>query len=110
MERKPSLVRLKYQEILEAFSNDMLVGGSLGWRRRVLVGWKKPPKGRSKLNMDGGVHECSGIAGARGVLRNEEGLLIHGFSINLGCCSVQEAELWAVLHGLGWSRIQVQNV
>ena len=64
-------MNLKSQEILTAFSNNMLIGGSLGWPKRIWVGWKKPPKGSVKLNTDGCVHGGSGMAGAGGIIINE---------------------------------------
>ena len=48
-----------------------------------------PPKG------GGGVS-----AGADGVLRNNEGRWVHGYSLNMGICSVEEVELWAFVHGM----------
>ena len=46
-------------------------------------------------------------------LRNEEGRWVHGYSLNLVICSIEEAELWAFVHGMrlawetGSKRIQV---
>ena len=100
MERKSAWVNLESQDILTAFSNHMLIGGSLKRPKRIWVGWKKPPKGWVKVNTDGCVHGGTGMAKAGGIIINEEGVWLGGFSINLGCCSVEGAELRAVLHGL----------
>ena len=94
-------VRFKHQEILAVLSNEALAMGSIGMQRISLVRWQKPPKGWIKLNADGSMHGDSMTKGARAVLRNEDGVWIQGYSVNLGRCSIEEAELWAVvLHGM----------
>lgn len=65
-----------------------------------MVGWKKPAKGWLKLNTDGSVQRAERRVGAGGLIRDEYGRWLQGFMINPGCCSVEEAELWAILHGL----------
>ena len=40
------------------------------------------------------------MAGGGGLLRDQDGRWISGFSFKLGTCSVLVAELWAILHGL----------
>ena len=61
-----------------------------------------------------GAKKRNGEAGAGGLLRDCHGKFIHGFSANLGVCSVIKAELWGVLHGLrmvwdfGYRCIQVK--
>ena len=47
-----------------------------------------------------GARKGNGDAGACGLLRDCHGRFIHGFSANLGVCSVIKVELWGVLHGL----------
>ena len=34
------------------------------------------------------------------VLRNEDGVRIQGYSVNLGRCSIEDPEFWAVIHGM----------
>ena len=41
-----------------------------------------------------------GGGGGGGLLRGSSGEWVVGFSINLGVCSIEEAELWAIVHGL----------
>ena len=41
--------------------------------------------------------------GAGAVLRNEDGVRIQGYSVNLGR-SIEEAEVWAVIHGMKMAR------
>ena len=38
------------------------------------------------------------------VLRNEDSVRIQGYSVNLGRCSIEEAEFWAVIHGMKMAR------
>ncbi|CAK8570698.1 unnamed protein product [Lathyrus sativus] len=58
-----------------------------------------PIAGTKKLNMGGACIE--GVsAGCRGLVINEEGCLMGGFSKNAGSCSSYMAELWGLLEGL----------
>ncbi|KAL4377132.1 hypothetical protein GQ457_02G030770 [Hibiscus cannabinus] len=54
-----------------------------------LVHWKLPCPGWHSLNIDGVVCLSSG-----GLLRDDEGHWIIGFSKSIGSCSVLNAELW----------------
>nr|KYP39537.1 Putative ribonuclease H protein At1g65750 family [Cajanus cajan] len=65
----------------------------------VSVGWKFPPEGILKLNCDGAV-DVNSIAACRGVLRDSSGDFVFAFTSMLGTCSVVQAELWAIFHGL----------
>ena len=100
VERKVVVVRGSYREILSAFSNNEVVLGEPGGQGLVWVGWSPPPHGWMKLNSDGCVHKASMIVGVEGVFRKEGGGWIKGFSLNIGCYTIEEAELWALLHGL----------
>lgn len=46
------------------------------------------------------------MAGCGGILRNEQGEFLFAFAYKLDHCSVLEAELWAIYHGLSivWGR------
>ena len=66
----------------------------------VWVGWTTPTPGWLKLNVDGSVDDNKGPAGAGGVLRDSMGNWVGGFSTRLRECSMEEAETWALLHGL----------
>ena len=89
---------------------------SVGYRRNARIQkwirWDPPPWPFLCLNTDG-ARKGNGEASAGGLLRDCHGNFIHGFSANLGVCSVIKAELWGVLHGLrmawdlGYRRIQV---
>ena len=39
-------------------------------------------------------------AGGGGLIKDDAGNWMVGFTINIGCCSTVEAELWAVIQGL----------
>lgn len=105
MERKSDIMRLKIQEITTTFSNEDIATWGDSRNGSVWVGWKRPYKGWLKLNVDGCVHEYSQMAGAGGVLRNDEGKWIQGFAVSLGCCSIEAAEVWAIIPGmrLAWT-------
>ncbi|KAL4379262.1 hypothetical protein GQ457_02G040270 [Hibiscus cannabinus] len=67
--------------------------------------WFAPPHGWVKANVDGAVrlHDSAAVCG--GLIRDEEGNWLIGFSRSLGCCSVLFAELWGVHDALkhAWS-------
>lgn len=64
-----------------------------------LIRWCNPPMDFVKLNMDGSVHGSSN-AGIGGVVRNEVGMWLTGFSSNIGPASPLLAELKALHKGL----------
>ncbi|KAK9035377.1 hypothetical protein V6N11_077419 [Hibiscus sabdariffa] len=62
--------------------------------------WLAPPHGWVKLNVDASVSSLDHKAGVGGVLRDELGHWIFGFSHFLGHCDSLVAELWAIHVGL----------
>lgn len=64
------------------------------------MGWGKPPKDWMKLNTDGSVTESTRMSGSGGLIRNKHGTWIQCFMTNLGCCSIEEVQLWATPNGL----------
>ena len=70
------------------------------------VGWTYPANDWIKLNVDGCSKGNPGVAGAGGVLRDNMGSWIAGFTRNNGICSSVTAELWAAYIGLQltWDR------
>ena len=44
------------------------------------VRWEKPPKGWSKLNTDGSILGSTSLAGCGGIVRNNQGGWVVGFS------------------------------
>ena len=48
------------------------------------VRWEKPPVGWSKMNTDGSVLGSMGIAGCGGIVRNNQGGWVAGFSRRIG--------------------------
>nr|KYP50870.1 Putative ribonuclease H protein At1g65750 family [Cajanus cajan] len=63
------------------------------------IGWIRPPNNTLKLNCDGAV-DGNAHAACGGVLRDCLGKFIFGFAGKIGTCSVLQAELWAIFHGL----------
>ncbi|CAI9115790.1 OLC1v1016785C1 [Oldenlandia corymbosa var. corymbosa] len=59
-----------------------------------------PPPGWLKLNTDGSYNTISQEARAGGLIRNEEGGWVKGFTMNVGTTTVTGAELWGVWQGL----------
>ena len=62
--------------------------------------WEKPPRGWAKLNMDGASFGNLGLAGCGGVLLDEHGNWITGFSRSNGITSCFVVELWDLRDGL----------
>ncbi|KAE8664333.1 hypothetical protein F3Y22_tig00112800pilonHSYRG00027 [Hibiscus syriacus] len=63
-------------------------------------GWIPPCAGTFKPNTDGAFNPSSKAAGGGGLIRNNNGEWIVGYSRNIGHCSGLQAELWALLDGL----------
>ena len=53
-----------------------------------------------KLNVDGSMTEDLETAGEGGLAKDENGIWQGGFVAKLMCISIDEAEAWALLHGL----------
>ena len=64
------------------------------------VRWEKPPEGWSKLNTDGSVLGSTGLAGCGGIVRNNQGGWVAGFSRRIGVSNSFVAELWGLRDGL----------
>ncbi|KAK9035794.1 hypothetical protein V6N11_077823 [Hibiscus sabdariffa] len=71
----------------------------------VAVRWTKPPFGWHKLNSDGAIDGRDGVASCGGLIRDDGGSWLVGFSKRIGICSILEAELWGIYEGLlaAWS-------
>ena len=86
---------LEYMQ--EVLSKDML---RVARKKETLICWHPPPCGWVKLNTDGSLQQGSGRATAAGLLTDDQGKWLHGFTYNLGISSVIQAEAWGVLMGL----------
>lgn len=64
------------------------------------VRWERSRRGWWKLNTDGSSMGNPGLAGGGGIVRDEMGSWVMGFSRNIGATSSFEAELWALRDGL----------
>ncbi|CAA7012828.1 unnamed protein product [Microthlaspi erraticum] len=78
------------------------------------IAWEPLEGGWLKMNTDGASKGNPGAAAAGGVLSDEVGAWVCGFSLNLGICSAPLAELWGVYYGLylAWekrvSRLEIE--
>lgn len=86
------------------------------WHKEpVLVAWKKPEIGWTKLNFDGSCKCRTGKASIGGVLRNHEAEFLLGYSEFIGQKNSTIAELVALERGLelvledGWSDVWVEG-
>ena len=92
------------KEINSTFSNQAIIKGGVGLYHTCWVGWEPPWLGWVKLNTDGCCKREFNIASGGGILRDNKGNWMGGFSIMLGLCAVPEAELWAMVHGVRLTR------
>jgi len=86
----------KFQEVLRVLEKASIMG----------IRWEAPDKGWLVLNTDGAAREGMGLAGAGGIIRDNMGNWVIGFSENLGKCSAIKAEIRAVFRGLTVAREQ----
>ncbi|XP_004294423.1 PREDICTED: uncharacterized protein LOC101295898 [Fragaria vesca subsp. vesca] len=81
-------------------------------KHQVFLSWSCPRKGWYKLNVDGTAHKR---IGGSGVIRDEHGQWVGGFSANFGKGKAIDAELLALLTGLeyawssGWYPLEVET-
>ena len=62
--------------------------------------WERPQVGWACLNIDGATIGNPGRAGCSGLIRNERGEWLGGFSRSVGCADSFMAELWGLRDGL----------
>ena len=62
--------------------------------------WERPQVGWACLNNDGAAIGNPGRAGCSGLIRNERGKWLGGFSRSVGCADSFMAELWGLRDGL----------
>lgn len=57
------------------------------------------------LNTDG-ARKALGLASLGGLIRNDRGEWVEGFSMNIGLCSITNSKLWGHYQGLimAWNR------
>lgn len=92
IKEKVAWIRRQEMEINRAFKNALTPGGtkedeSIRWLK-----WKKPERGWIALNTDGCVMTREARAGYGSTLRDNEGNWINGFTMDLGTCTIDEAE------------------
>lgn len=70
-----------------------------------MIGWKKPGEGYVKLNTDGCNRHNSTQASTGGLLQDENGRWLSGFTANMGHSDSLMAETWVAIYGLemAWS-------
>ncbi|KAL0006038.1 hypothetical protein SO802_013599 [Lithocarpus litseifolius] len=73
---------------------------SISKKRIRNIRWEKPEVGWMKLNTDGASNAVLGLAGGGGLIRDEAGRWVVGFSRKLGKVNSFLAELWALKDGL----------
>ncbi|KAK9990593.1 hypothetical protein SO802_025578 [Lithocarpus litseifolius] len=64
------------------------------------IKWEKPNTGWVKLNTDGSADVASGTAGGGGLIRDDRGNWIMGFTRKIGKANCFLAEMWALRDGL----------
>lgn len=98
-------------EINGAFSKRRVMGTGAGHLTEACVKWKAPPAAWVTINVDGSCYRTIGKAACGGLLRDQTGSWLGGYTFNIGCCTVEEAEAWGVLQGFqAAARIGLQNI
>lgn len=69
--------------------------GSTQW-----VNWVPPKEGWVKLNTDGAMKRASGMASDGGLVRDNRGSWVFGFTMKIGVLDNFSAELWGLREGL----------
>ena len=66
----------------------------------MLSSWQAPSMGLFKINADGVIERNQVLRSCGGILKNESGSFLGGFALIIGKCSIVEARLWIIYHGL----------
>ena len=64
------------------------------------IRWERPNSGWVKLNTDGAASGSTNTTGCGGLIRNDQGNWLVGFSRNIGLANSFMAETWALRDGL----------
>ncbi|KAL4272707.1 hypothetical protein GQ457_13G011180 [Hibiscus cannabinus] len=88
-------------QLVDAWSGTHYCGNTTGNcnnvpNSRSILAWQPPNVGWVKANCDGAVNPRNDTATIEGVIRDESGVWIFGFTRRIGRCSVLTAELWAI--------------
>ncbi|WMV22613.1 hypothetical protein MTR67_015998 [Solanum verrucosum] len=68
----------------------------------ISLSWDRPHNSIYKLNTDGNALSNPGKIGGGGILRNDQGKMIHAFSIPLGTGTNNQADVQATFKGIHW--------
>lgn len=95
--------------IAQDFYKISLLGSALnllGKKELRQIAWVPPPEGWIKVNTDSAYSATEELATAGGLIRDNQGNFIEGFTLNVGSCNPLSAEPWAILHclQLAWDR------
>ena len=107
-------IRSRKGATLKATLNHHLLDGGQGRHGIINIGLKPPPKGWLVINTNGCLSRITRLAGIGRVLRDKNDTWVDGCSMHAGECSIEGAELWALLHDLelawenGARRLRVQ--
>lgn len=84
-------------------------------KQEMLIAWQPPQHSFVKLNVDGSVTGQPSLVASRGLLRDENGRWILGFTYKVGISFALMSELWALYWGLklcwdkGYKKVQVES-
>lgn len=80
-----------------------------------VIRWFVPMEGWVKLNSDGAFSSQTRMAACGGVVRDHFGAFVLAYAKKLGSCTVLQAELWGILHGVrllldrGYTRVAIET-
>ena len=68
------------------------------------IAWSPPPQSWFKVNTDGSSIADRNSVACGGIIQNHDGNFIASWSVNLGACTNNLAELWGAFWGLCFSK------
>ena len=69
-----------------------------------MIKWNPPPTNQIKLNVNKALKRNPNYTSCEGIIRNNMGSQILGYTYNLGICRSFEAKMWGILEGLKLAR------
>ena len=100
MSDKIGIISRYSTDVISAMRNLKITRGGLGSYYTTWIGWHPPVTRWHCLNTDGNVNSYQLYARCGGLLQGDFGNWVASFSKNLGLCSMEETELWALILGL----------
>ncbi|CAN1830216.1 Putative ribonuclease H protein At1g65750 [Linum perenne] len=80
-------------EVTRALNREITWLDGIGRSIATWISWEPRPRGWVTLNSDGAVNTDSGKASAGGLIRDNLGMVLNAYTVNLGSCTITRAEI-----------------